>query len=702
MGSRTRKVKRSDQSGQGKAATPKRNPFAGGPKSSLLPVLLGIVALAAVLVYLNSLQGGFIFDDLHLIAENRIIKSFKNIPQILGFTGGEPLQRPVRHLSYMIDYQFTGLNPIGYHISNILFHVLTCLLVFFLARRLLGRERVFPAFVAALIFAVHPVHTDAVSYISGRRDILSTLFFFLGFLFFLKFRSQGKRGFFLSAYLMYLIACFSKEMAITLPVIFLLYDWMEEEREGNDWKSFFLVPFRVFRKYWLQYLIFFITALFFAYYTVFILKVSNQKAYYGGSVFLNFLTVGRILVYYIYLLILPLKLSITYNFPITHYLGDPASWLAAVLVLALAAASVWTMKKSSWVGFLGLWFFVTLLPVCHIIPHHDLIAEHYLYLPSFAFCLLLGMGLERLYLGRKTRILAYVLLAFLVLAGSVRTVIRNQDWKDAVTMWKKTLEIFPNNAMAHLNLGATYNTQGKYDLAIEELTRAYRITPTNPAIQLNLAIAYQGKGVPVEAEKYYQSGLTMDPTMHKARINLGILDQSQMNPKAAEQQYQKILEAAPNNFEAHINLGIIYGYSGRLDEAIAELRKAVKIDPEDPQAAYNLGLMFQKKGIWNEAVAEYQKALKLKPDDVETHNNLGTVYASQGMLEPAIQEFQMVIKLAPDNLGADYNLGIALSQKGQCSRGIQIMEEALSKDTDIQRSGFYRQRMEEIKNRCRQ
>jgi len=701
MGSRTRKGKRSDKSGQGREATLRGTPFAGDPKSFFLPVLLGIVVLAAVLVYLNSLQGGFVFDDIHLIAENRVIKSFRNIPQILGFTGGEPLQRPVRHLSYMIDYQFTGLNPIGYHISNILFHVLTCLLVFFLARRLIGRERIFPAFVAALIFAVHPVHTDAVSYISGRRDILSTLFFILGFILFIKYRTQGKFGFLLFAYLMYIIACFSKEMAITLPVVFILYDWMTEERGGRDWKSFFLVPFRILRKYWWQYLLFFITALLFAYYTVFILKVSNQKAYYGGNVFLNFLTVGKILAYYIYLLILPLKLSITYSFPITHHLGDPVAWLAAVLVLALAAASVWAMKKSSWVGFLGIWFFITLLPVCHIIPHHDLIAEHYLYLPSFAFCLLLGMGLERLYLVRKTRTLAYVMLVFIVLAYSARTVIRNRDWRDAVTVWKKTIEIFPNNGVAHFNLGATYNLQGKSDLAIEELTRAYRITPSNPMIQLNLAIAYQGKGMPAEAEKYYQKGLAMDPTMYKARINLGILNQSQRNPKAAEQQYRKILEEAPNNFEAHTNLGIIYGDAGRLDEAIAELRKAMKIDPKDPRAAYNLGFMFQKKGMWDEAVTEYQKVLQLKPDDVETHNNLGTVYASRGMLEPAIQEFQKVIKLAPDNLGAYYNLGIALSQKGQCSRGIQIMEEALSKDTDIQRAGFFRQRMEGIRNRCR-
>ncbi|MCX5859400.1 MAG: tetratricopeptide repeat protein [Proteobacteria bacterium] len=606
MGSRTRKGKRSGQTGPGKTSAQKGNFSPGEHRSSLLLIFLGIVVLAAVLVYLNSLQGGFIFDDVHLIAENRVIKSFRNIPQILGFTGGAPLQRPVRHLSYMIDYQFTGLNPIGYHISNILFHVLTCLLVFFLALRLLGRERLFPAFVAALIFAVHPVHTDAVSYISGRRDILSTLFFLLGFVLFVRYRTQGRLGFLLSAYLTYLLACFSKEMAITLPVIFLLYDWMTEEKEGQDWKSFFLAPFRILRKYWWQYLLFFITALLFAYYTVFILKVSNQKAYYGGSVFLNFLTVGKILAYYIYLLILPLKLSITYNFPITHHLGDPAAWLAAVLVISLAAGSVWAMKKSSWAGFLGLWFFLTLLPVCHIIPHHDLLAEHYLYLPSFAFCLLLGMGLEKLYVVRKTRTLAYVFLSLLVLAGSVRTVIRNQDWKDAVTMWKKTLERFPNNAMAHLNLGATYNMRGKYDLAIEELNRAYRITPSNPGIQLNLAIAYQAKGVPVEAEKYYQNGLEMDPTMYRARINLGTLNKDQMNLKAAEQQYRKILDSAPDYFEAHTNLGILYGYMGQLDEAIAELKKAVKIDPEDPQAAYNLGFMFQKKSMWNAAVEEYQ------------------------------------------------------------------------------------------------
>ena len=282
------------------------------------------------------------------------------------------------------------------------------------------------AFFAACLFAVHPVHTDSVAYISGRRDILSTFFYLLGFYLFLLSRHKGKPGLLIVALVSYLLAISSKEMAVTLPAIFFLYDCIHNlPDEGSLLKRCSVSLKKVISRYGLFYLFFLAVALLFTGYKVFIKSPSNKVGFYGGDIFIQFLTVGKILVHYIKLLFYPVNLLADYSFnsfPLSQSIFEPATFLSLLVLCGLGVLAVKLLLVNRLMAFALIWFFVTLLPVCHIFPHHELLAEHYLYLPSFGFVLLMALILDQLLTFVRWRYAVYAVFAVVIVLLSVRTV----------------------------------------------------------------------------------------------------------------------------------------------------------------------------------------------------------------------------------------------------------------------------------------
>jgi len=370
----------------------------------LLLAVIGVLTLAS---YFNSVTNRFVFDDIHLIKENYGIRGIEKIPRLLGIGKGKISYRPVRMVSYALDYSLNkglwraaggyegrdkGLNPLGYHISNIVYHLITTFLVFMVVLRLSAQRRI--AFLAAGLFALHPVHTDSVAYLSGRRDILCALFYLLGFYLFLRYRATGKLKFIIATFLAYLLGLGSKEMAVTLPAVFLCYDLLEQFSGKADrinrtyFKEFFLALKRVLVRGRYLYSLTFIGGIAYSYYKVFIKSPSFQSEYYGESVVTNFLTVGKVLVHYIRLLIYPVRLNADYSyhaFPLSSSFFEPATVLSFMVLGVVGYVVLRLMIRHKLLAFGGVWFFITLLPVCQIFPHHELLAEHYLYLPAFGF-----------------------------------------------------------------------------------------------------------------------------------------------------------------------------------------------------------------------------------------------------------------------------------------------------------------------------
>ena len=541
------------------------------------------------------------------------------------------------------------------------------------------------AFFAACLFAVHPVHTDSVAYISGRRDILSTLFYLLGFYLFLLSRQRQKPKLLIPALVSYLLAISSKEMAVTLPAIFFLYDGITNlPEEGSLFKKCSASLKKIISRYVFFYLFFLTVALLFSGYKVFIKSPSNKIGFYGGDPLTQFLTVGKILVYYIKLLFYPINLLADYSFnsfPLSQSFLEPATVLSLAVLCALGFLAVKLLVIDKLMAFAVIWFFVTLLPVCHIFPHHELLAEHYLYLPSFGFVLLVGLLLERLLAANRWRYPVYAVFAVVILLLSARTVNRNYDWKNSFTLWAKTVKTSPdcvralNNLgieyfkrkdytraeqlyrralsvqpvyeKAFFNLGNLYRMREDYDSAISMYQKAARLNPKNFRNHNNLGNAFAMTGKYEEASKAFEKALQCKPRYAEAYNNLGNVYRSLGKVDKAIEYYQVAIKFKPLYEDAYTNLVSTYVNLDRYEKAIQFLEQARSSNPAAPFVYKELGILYEQSIQYDKAISMYEQALTLEPDSSEIHSNLGKLYARQNGYQKAIDHFQKALKSKP-------------------------------------------------------
>ncbi len=669
-------------------------------------LLLAVIMAVTLLSYANSLTNQFVFDDVHVILNNRTIRGIEKIPRLLGLWKKRIISyRPIRMVSYSVDYTLNkklwgsaggykgddkGLNPLGYHISNYAYHLLTSYLVFLVVFGLVANYRI--AFLSAALFALHPVHTDSVTYLSGRRDILFTLFYLAGFYFFLRYRQTRKTIFILATFLSYLLSLGSKEMGVTLPAIFICYDLVtnfpENARTIN--LAYFKELFRTLKRVVIYsrylYSLIFLGALAFSYYKVFIKSPSHRSAYYGDSIATTFLTVGKILVYYIKLLLYPIRLNADYSynaFPLSSSFFEPATFFSFIVLGVAGYGVLRLLAHHKMLAFGVIWFFVTLLPVCQIFPHHELLAEHYLYLPSFGFCLIVASLLNRLFEDTKYRYQLYASCLIIALLFSLRIVDRNKDWRDRPTFWKKTIKTAPNCARAHLSLGVFYGETGKLDEAASEYQQALVIHPRFAMAHYNLGNVYTQKGELDRAVPAYRQALAIKPQYAKAHNNLGIVYAMEGRLDKAIIEHKQAIDIAPRFADAHYNLGNDYRKKGRLDEAISAYKQALKIRPDNPTVRYNLANVYAQRGELDEAVFEYKRALSNNPYLVRVYNNLGIVYFKMNKLDESISTYRKVLSFVPDFADAYSNLGLAYLKKGMLDEAIVAFKKALAVKPDL-------------------
>lgn len=594
-------------------------------------LFLLVLALAA-LSYANSLQNQYVFDDLHLVAANPQIADADDIPRFLSPGKIATYYRPLRTISYRLDYtlnkifwhrfasrQWTdpGIVPIGYHIANIFYHLLTAVLVYLVVARLSASSRV--AFIAAGLFVLHPVHTDSVTYISGRRDILFTLFYLAGFYCFLCYRQHRKRRFIIAAFLMYLLSMGSKEMGVTLPLLFLAYDLVkkfsrdEAVPASGYTKALYASLKKSLARAYVLYPLIFLGALAFSYYKVFVKSPSLQSAYYGDSALVTFLTVTRILAHYLKLLALPIRLNADYSynaFPLSAALYEPSVTLSLILLLLMGYIMLRLLNHHKMMAFGIAWFFITLLPVCHIIPHHELLAEHYLYLPSVGLCLAAALTGDRFLAGsRQTAVLAVCLLAVAALF-SLRIADRNRDWSDSLTLYQKTVATAPQCARAHSNLGEAYASRDRIDDAISQCRQALAIKPRYAEAHYNLGFAYYKKGLLDEAIAEYKEALSVEPDYPRALSNLASAYLEKGEAHTAIFFFMKTLQFSIIRPEALIGLSVAFSKIGMMDRAIAQATKALALKPSLTVAHNNLAYFSYMKGDYAQAIAHCDKAVR--------------------------------------------------------------------------------------------
>src|SRR3972149_8048609 len=568
-------------------------------KNLHLSILIFVIVCLSQFVYLNSLSNQFVYDDEFTIVDNYFVKTWENLPLLFSKDyfrfSGELSYRPVITLSYFIDYSLWKLNPFGFHLTNTLLHPLNSVLLFFLLKRIFNCRTT--SFITTLIFSCHPVLAEAVNAVSYREDLLAATFFIAAFLLYVK-TSKDERSFspaYFASVGCYLLGIFSKEMAITLPLIIFLYDLIFTKVQSLSYKL---------TRYYTGYIlatIFYLSMRFVVLHN----PVESHVSYPESSIFINFLTMSKVLASYMKLFIVPVTLCADYVIPYSTSLSHTAFIVSLLLLVAVIVITYKLFFYSKSLFFSVVWFFVGLLPVLNIVPIENIMAEGYLRLPIIGFCMVIGNLLVHSQNNIRSFNKLYVTVSILILVlgiFSFKTIKRNTVWVDQTVLWTDTARVSPKSFKAHNNLGNIYRNDGRLDEAIVELRYALSLYNDYIDAHNNLGVTYRKKGMLEEALR----------------------------------EYQRALQINPHYPYAHNNLGVLYAKSNYLDLAINEFNDAVANKPDYADAYNNLGATYIRKGLYEKAIDECLKAVKYNNRYIDAYYNLGTTYFNNKQLDQAL------------------------------------------------------------------
>ena len=602
---------------------------AGPPAASwLVPAL--VVAITAFAVYANTLSNAFIDDDQAQVLRNPWIKDFRFLPAIFSRsvwsfmreTTASNYYRPLMHVTYLIEYHFFGFRAWGFHLVNALFHVVNSLLVLLVGVRLSpdphvlpGRKRTafllsFP-FVAAILFATHPIHVEAVAFIASVPELTFTGFVLLAFVLYVA--AEDRRCSFLLAgsILLFFAALLCKETAIILPALLVVYDLTLRPR----------TPLRA-RRLAVYAIYVFIAAV----YLVIRYRVLSetlipapQSWYLSGHEFvLNALVLFRT---YLQKLILPVHLEFWRSFhPISSFLTvDGLSALGVTVLVLSVAILAWRRDRQS-LFFIAL-VVVPLAPAFYIsaLPGKPF-AERYLYLPSVGFVLLAARALGSLVLsGRKRAALAvFCTTTALYAAGTIE---RNRVWKNAYTLYSDTVQKSPDALLPRYNLAVALWYLGQVDEAIAQYRILIRANPADDRYHSALGAALVAEGREDEAIVELRTANALNPASVETLTTLGLAMGKKGNQEAAIAMYSEALAVDPNYPDAHFNLASALADQGKHDEALEHYRRAIKAIPENAPWHTALGIECAQQGRIDEALAQFEEAVRLAPDEPAYRQN---------------------------------------------------------------------------------
>lgn len=475
----------------------------------MLKYIFIIIALSCV-IYLNTLNNAFVSDDIPAIVNNPDIAHIfhnRNSPAFLN----------------SLNYLIAKLNPVPYHLANIILHSLNSILVFFF---LLLFFRQGPAFWGSLIFATHPIHTEAVTWISGRPYSLLTFFVLSSFLLYVSATAQSKlkMGKLFSSLVMFVFVLSLSPAALFFPVILVLYDFCFRK----DWK-----------KNWKLWLIFFIPAVLSILFIRAAIKyrVVTVAQDTGSAALTNpIFNMAYSIFSHLSLLIWPKNLTLYHEPYIISRLGIGLETFFLVLIIL----SLPLIFKKARVVFFAVCFFVLFLaPTYSPVTISWLVAERYLYLPSVAFSIFAAFLISKYSRTIKSKRLINIILIFLVALYSLRTIIRNFDWRSHASIWRVTVKTSPLSPRAHNNMGDVYSQEGNLEKAAQEFMKAIELKPNYADAQHNLAYTYQKMGKIEEATINYKRALNINPSLYQSYQNLGVIYFNLGQKQKAEEYFSK-------------------------------------------------------------------------------------------------------------------------------------------------------------------
>jgi protein O-mannosyl-transferase len=679
-----------------------------GDSSSRIWWALVLFALAFG-AYANTLNHQFVHDDTSLITQSAAVRDLQ-WGAILGYGG----YRPVRTLTYAINYALGGENPFGFHLFNVLLHAVNSVLVFLLLAR--WRLPLFAAGVAGLLFAVHPVQTAAVAYVSGRKDILATAFILLGCLAYTSFRERRSKGLAVVAVLFFVLSILSKEVGIVFPALVLLADALilrVREKGSSGLEGSFVQ--RVVGGLGRAPVFYLVSALLLvagAYYVIFVLEASRMAGLWGGTLAAHYGTSFKLFFHYVKLVLFPHPLIADYTgqvFRVSRGFIEPATMASVLFFGGYLYLAFRMIRRNARVTFGMLWFLVALLPVLQIIPFHELAADHFLYLPLFGAVVVAGEGVNWL-MRHWNRKVAWVLVGVVALILTGRTIDRNRDWKDEVTLWTETYRVAPGSYRANHNLGMFYTQGGDVDKAILHTKRSLELEPNREQSWSNLGAMYRlrateareaknwksAEALNLEAIGYLDRAIRMQPHDIWAYANLGqvyrdlglvaegkgdVGKAQEFRAKAVAQYQQAIGIGSDNPFFdlIYFELGKVYMDGGNYDQAVVHLKRASDRYPAHPEILVAIGSSYFSLRKYRDSIPYLQRVVQLSPNSsVKVWGMLAKSHEELGEHQVSIQTYEQALNRYPQSVEVHYNLGVLYHRIGERVRAIRHLERALT------------------------
>ena len=668
-------------------------------------------------VYHRVLYSDFVnFDDPIYVTENEYVNtgfSWENVRW--AFTAGKvSYWHPLTWFSHMLDCELYGLRPGLHHLTNLIIHIANSVLVFLVFMSMTGAVWR-SAFVAAM-FALHPVNVDSVAWVAERKNVLSTLLWFLTLWGYASYVRRGGSRRYMVTLLLFILGLLAKPMLVTLPFVMLVLDYWPFGRLGFAGDGMRVKAGEraasIFGLVWEKVPFFVLSGV-----SIYLSSLSVRRlgiTISTGLVPMKLRVMQAFVSYVSYLgmLILPRRLAVFYPYP-----DGVAIWRSAGAFLLLACITfllVWVLRRRRSVGFGWLWYLGTLLPVIGLVQAGlwPAVADRWLYVPGIGVFIVVSWGVGE-FVGqiRMRRVAAGAAAGACICTLMVCTWIQLGYWQSGLTLFTRTLEVTEDNYIAHLNLGnellkgkrneeaighyrkaiglhrdyveAHYNLgialglERRYEEAIEAYRRVLRLKERHGRTFFYLATALAKTGHVDEAISYYEKQLEIEPEDMEVLNNFGLALVKKGRYEEAIGHYNKALELEPESAGVLTNLGSALGKAGRVEEEIACYRRALSLNSDFTAAHYNLAKALAGEGRTEEAITHYGEALRLRPGDMDAHYGLGQVLDGQGRYDEAAERYKKAIELNPNFAQAYYSLGVIFANRGQTDEAIGQFREVL-------------------------
>jgi tetratricopeptide (TPR) repeat protein len=623
---------------------------------------------------------------------------------------------PLTWLSHMLDVEIYGMNPGGHHLTNLLLHIASSLLLFLVFHRMTGALWR-PAFVA-MLFALNPLNVESVAWISERKNVLSTFFWMLTLWAYAYYTRKPSSGRYAAVMVAFTLGLLAKPMLVTLPFVLILLDYWPLARITLHPPELLRRLNAAFRLI-LEKIPLLVLSLLSVYLSAASLKgAGNIISFESVSLFLRIENALVSYLKYIGKFIWPANLAVYYHYP------DRIPWwqvLGALAVLAgISICVIRALRKHPYLGVGWLWYLGTLIPVIGLIQAGlwPAMADRWVYVPLIGLFIMLAWGIPQLVSRwQHKRIILLIGAGVLLIILTITTHNQIGHWRNSVALFEHALKSVGSSDVAHNNLGHAFYKQNKLNKAIKHYFIALDLNPKSMLVYNNLGNAFAKQGKPAEAIKYYSEALQINPDFDVARLNLGNTLLEQGKNKQAAACFYEALSMNPDFAEYHNSLGLALLRMGKLEEAIYHFRTAFKLKPyyadarrnlklaliildklnrsldiieaaldftpEDSDLDYRMEELLKRKFNLEQALGEFQRALSKQPGFKKLDvNNITAVSELKKKYERKLPLFQKIREYRPENAGACYHMACIYARKGQINESIKWFNQAIQKGFD--------------------